>query len=118
MADRRKKGEDGKTIIWISQERWEISRWNKKALLIVFERLAFGEKIKKQRTQALKSAVLNLSVQNLPLFLGPKLLYYCTFRLKFERRYWHFWNQHPWICQYAKNHAKQTSFKLVSYLGN
>ena len=30
MADREKKGEDGNTKIWISRERKELSRWNKK----------------------------------------------------------------------------------------
>ena len=30
MADTEKRGEDGKTKIWISWERKELFRWNKK----------------------------------------------------------------------------------------
>ena len=30
MADREKKGEDENTKIWISRERKELFRWNKK----------------------------------------------------------------------------------------
>ena len=30
MADRKKKGEDGNTKVWISRERKELFTWNKK----------------------------------------------------------------------------------------
>ena len=42
----RKRGEDGNTKIWISQERKEVLRWNKQHFFIVFEGLSFCEKIK------------------------------------------------------------------------
>ena len=45
MADREKRGEDENTKIWISQERKELFRWNKKHFS-VFEELLFGEKYK------------------------------------------------------------------------
>ena len=45
MADKEKRGEDENTKIWISQERKELFRWNKKHFS-VFEELLFGEKYK------------------------------------------------------------------------
>ena len=44
MADMEKRGEDGNTKIWISQERKELYRWNKKIFFLVFEGLSFAEK--------------------------------------------------------------------------
>ena len=45
MADRGKGGEDGNIKIWVSWERKELFRWNKKTFfIIVFEGLSFGEK--------------------------------------------------------------------------
>ena len=44
MADREKRGEDENTKIWISRERKELFRWNKKTFFIIFEELSFGEK--------------------------------------------------------------------------
>ena len=41
---RRKRGEDGNTKIWTSQEWKELLRWNKKTTLIVLEGISFGEK--------------------------------------------------------------------------
>ena len=38
----RKRGEDGNTKTWISQEWKELFRWNKKIFFIVFEGLSFG----------------------------------------------------------------------------
>ena len=40
----RKRGEGKNTEIWISRERKELFRWNKKTSFIVFEGLSFGEK--------------------------------------------------------------------------
>ena len=45
MVDRRKRREDENTKTWISRERKEPFRWNKK-LFIFFEGLSFGEKLK------------------------------------------------------------------------
>ena len=42
----RKRGEDGNTQFWISQERKELFKWSKKTFSIVFEGLSFGEKQK------------------------------------------------------------------------
>ena len=39
MADREKRGEDGNSETWISQEQKELFRWNKKTLFTVFEGL-------------------------------------------------------------------------------
>ena len=39
-----KWGENENTKIWISWERKELFRWNKKTLFIVCEGLSFGEK--------------------------------------------------------------------------
>ena len=51
------KGREKITNVWISRERKELFRWNKKHFFIVFKGLSFGEKnenlIKKKRTQAL-----------------------------------------------------------------
>ena len=44
MTDKR--GEDGNTKIWISQEQKELFSWNKKHFFKVFEGQSFGEKIK------------------------------------------------------------------------
>ena len=44
MDDREKKREDGNTKAWISQERKELSRWNKKHFFLIFEGLSFGWK--------------------------------------------------------------------------
>ena len=44
MTDREKRGEDKYTKIWISWERKELFRWNKKHFFIVFEELTLGEK--------------------------------------------------------------------------
>ena len=33
MADREKRGEDGNTKIWVSRDRKELFRWNKKYFL-------------------------------------------------------------------------------------
>ena len=44
MADRENSEEDKNTKIWISRERKELFRWNKKTFFIVFEGLSFGEK--------------------------------------------------------------------------
>ena len=46
MANRRKREEDRNTKIWISRERKELFRWNKKHFFIVFEGLSFDEKLK------------------------------------------------------------------------
>ena len=43
MADKEKKREDGNTKTWLSRERKELFRWNKK-LFIAFKVLSFGEK--------------------------------------------------------------------------
>ena len=43
MAD-REKGEDECIKIWISRERKELFRWNKKTFFMIFEGLLFGEK--------------------------------------------------------------------------
>ena len=40
----RKRGEDKKTQIWISQEQEELFGWNKKKKILVFKGLSFGEK--------------------------------------------------------------------------
>ena len=48
MVDWGKKGEDGKTKIWISREGNELFRWNKKHFS-VFEWLSFGKKQKFDR---------------------------------------------------------------------
>ena len=42
--DKGEKGEDGNTKIWVSRERKEIFRWNKKYFFVVFEELSFREK--------------------------------------------------------------------------
>ena len=43
MADREKREKDENNKIWISWERKELFRWNKKKI-IVFKGLSFGEK--------------------------------------------------------------------------
>ena len=42
----RKRDEERNKIFWISRERKEVFRWNKKTHFIVFEGLSFGEKQK------------------------------------------------------------------------
>ena len=44
-------GKEGKKNreIWISRERKELFRWNKKTFFIVFEGLSFSEKIKNKK---------------------------------------------------------------------
>ena len=42
-VDRERRGEDRNTKIWISWERKELFRWNKRAFFIVFEGLSFDE---------------------------------------------------------------------------
>ena len=44
MADRERKRGRQKYKTWISQERKELFRWNKKTFYIAFEGLSFGEK--------------------------------------------------------------------------
>ena len=46
MADREKRGEDEYTKTWISRERKELFRWNKKHFSQFLNGLSFGEKIK------------------------------------------------------------------------
>ena len=56
----RKRGEGGNTKNWISRERKELYKWNKKTSFIVFEGLLFGDKQKfprKKQTQALTDFV-------------------------------------------------------------